>query len=160
MSPTKIPAAKTMEESDGSDESKMDRMMLLLEKLGIRLDKIETERSVGSPVPVPPMRAESLFAGPRNQGHGLTMSSPDAKPMQHRGSGMVRSFVHAMQHNAIDGLKRVRFPEIRDMKIAIQPFDRKGHTRDLKRRLPNWVFVSCGNYRTPSKHPAEFGVRR
>ncbi|CCI10095.1 unnamed protein product [Albugo candida] len=60
-----------MEESDGSDESKMDRMMMLLMTLGNRLDKIETERSVGSPVSAPPARAESLFAGPRNQGQAI-----------------------------------------------------------------------------------------
>ena len=98
-----------MKESDGSDESKMDRMILLLEMLGNRLDKIKTERSVGYPVPPPPARKGSVLAGPSNQGQGLTMSSLDAKPMQHHESGMMISFVHAMQQNALDGLNRVRF---------------------------------------------------
>ena len=114
--------------------------MMLLETLGNPLDKIETERSVGSPVPAPPAQAESLFAGPHNQGQDLTMSSLDAKPMQHRGSGMRKSFVHAMQHNALDGLNRVRFPAIRDMKLAIQPFDGKETYSGLGAPFNQWGF--------------------
>ena len=140
MFPIKIPPAKTMEESDGSDESKMVRMMLLLETLGNRLDKIENERSVGSPVPPPPARTGSVFAGPRKQGKVLTMSSLDAKPMQHRDSGMKRSFVHAMQKNALDGHNRVRFPSARDMKRANQPLDEKETFSRLEALFTQWGY--------------------
>nr|CCA18060.1 AlNc14C44G3619 [Albugo laibachii Nc14] len=75
MSPNKIPSANTKEESDGADESKMDQMTMLLEMLENRLDKIETERSVGSPIPEPPAQGESVFTGENEQGQGLIMTS-------------------------------------------------------------------------------------
>ena len=71
MSLTKILSAKNMDESDGSDEQEIDRMMMLLETFGNRLDKIETEQSISSPVPAPPTRTESIFAGPSKPRKGF-----------------------------------------------------------------------------------------
>lgn len=66
-----------MKESDEADESKLDRMMELVKTLGIRLDNIKIGWSVCSLIPVSPSRNESVFAGPNNEGQGLTMSSMD-----------------------------------------------------------------------------------
>lgn len=118
--------------------------MLLLKILGNRLDKIEkieTARSVGSPVPPPPAQTESVFTGPNNQVvQGLTMSSLDAKPIQHREGGMRRSLVHGMQRDALDGLKYARFPAARDMKLAFQQFDGKVRYSGLEAPFTQWVY--------------------
>nr|CCA27391.1 AlNc14C521G12036 [Albugo laibachii Nc14] len=157
MSPTKISSAKTREESDRADESKMDRMMMLLEMLGNRVDKIETERSAGSPTAEPPVQVESVFTGHINQGQGLTMPSLAARPVQHQGSGIRRSFFHAMQNDVLDGLNHIKFPAARDVKLAIQSFDGRETYSDLEHRLPSGVIVSCDNYRMHSKRLAGFG---
>lgn len=61
MSPAKIPLADTMEEFDWPDESKMDRMMLPLNTLLHRLEKIETERIVGLPDQQHPLEWRAYF---------------------------------------------------------------------------------------------------
>nr|CCA17021.1 AlNc14C29G2742 [Albugo laibachii Nc14] len=96
MGPPKIPPVKTIEDSEGEDESKMDQMMKLLQTLGNRLDELEVECSVIPPVPVLPKRGESVFEARINEVQGLKKSSLDASPMQQRGNRMGQSFDQTM----------------------------------------------------------------
>nr|CCA17849.1 polyprotein putative [Albugo laibachii Nc14] len=97
--------------------------------LGNRVDKIETERSVGSPTPEPPTQDETIFTGQINRGNGLKMSSLAARPVQDQGRGMRRSCVHAMQNDALDGLNH-QISRSKDMKLAIHPLDgRETHSK-------------------------------
>nr|CCA26923.1 conserved hypothetical protein [Albugo laibachii Nc14] len=68
------------------------------------------------------------------------MSSLDARPVQHQVNGMRRSFVHAMQNDALDGINHIKFPAARNIKLAIQPFDERETYSGLEAPFTQWGY--------------------
>nr|CCA22466.1 Mitochondrial Carrier (MC) Family putative [Albugo laibachii Nc14] len=56
------------------------------------------------------------------------------------GSGMRRSFVQAMQNDALDGPNHIQFPAARDMQLAIQPFDGRETYSGLGAPFTQWGY--------------------
>lgn len=110
-----------MRQSDGPDESKMNRMMILLETLGNRLGNIETQRS-GAPRTRRTHSNGEGIAGTSNHGQGLTMSALDTKPMQHREAGIGEALTMTRNINVLDGLNRDIY---KGYQASLHPFDGK-----------------------------------
>ena len=53
---------------------------------------------------------------------------------------MRRSFVQAMQNDALDGPNHIQFPAARNIKLAIQPFDERETYSGLEAPFTQWGY--------------------
>nr|CCA27027.1 AlNc14C444G11691 [Albugo laibachii Nc14] len=91
---------------------------------------------------------------------GSTMSSLGGRTTQQRGNHLGRSFVQAMNKDALEGLHRVRFPTARDTKLAIHSFDGKEAYLEPGAPFAQWGHRFYANFPLHIKRREDSGAKK